>query len=54
MTNDELKQIFKIFLISAIFYPSDLSENYSDKKTYIKKAFWLKPQPRASMHGLQI
>ena len=54
MANDELKQFFKIFLLSAIFDPSDLSENYSDKKTYIKKAFWLKPQARTSMHGLQI
>ena len=38
---------------SVIFYLSDPNENYPDKKTCIKKAFWLQPQDRASMHELQ-
>ena len=38
---------------STIFHPSDPYENYPDKKTCIKKAFWLQPQDRASMHELQ-
>ena len=38
---------------SAFFDSSDTHENYADKKTYIKKAFWLLPQAHASMHELQ-
>ena len=38
---------------SLIFEPSDPYENYPDKKTCIKKEFWLQPQIRRSIHELQ-
>ena len=53
MTNDDPKQFFKNYCFSANFDPSDPYENYHDKKMYIKKAFWLQPQARASMHRLR-
>ena len=37
---------------SAIFEPSDVYENYPDKKIYIKKEVQLQPQARTSMHEL--
>ena len=48
-----LNNFLKNSCLSAIFDASDPYENYPDKKTNIKKAFWLKPQARAPIHGLQ-
>ena len=49
MTSDEwqvmiLNNTKKSSCFWAIFDPSDPYEKYLDKKTYIKKAFWLQPQ----------
>ena len=47
-----LNNSLKKYCFSAIFDPSYHSKNYPNKKGYIKKAFWLQLQARASMKEL--
>ena len=54
MTRMSLNNSINNYCFSAIFDSSDDPfENYADKKTCTKKAFWLKPRTRTSMHELQ-